>query len=372
MPSAECFFTPSPVHPITPSSPLAITGMGLICRRKAALCSRFIDADSLPAQNSNARSLELALYASKLAGAEEFSERESTGTCVTISKGWLEELERRVERGGSGGHVLQCAPDFAAREIARRFRFGGPSAAAVAACASGLASLKLGGDWIRDGVCKTVLSGAGESSNSELVLKSFERLGVMSRSGFTRPFDRRRDGFVVGEGAAVFRLEALHEAQRRGADVLGIIWRIALGADGCHLTTPDPSGDALAEVITRACQGHRDEIGWVHAHGTATEYNDRVEAAALRRVFGKKIPPVTATKGMTGHLLGASGAVALGLTLEALRGGFIPCVAGLEEVDAEFSELDLVLRESRRSAARKALVLNHGFGGHIAAAVVGL
>jgi 3-oxoacyl-[acyl-carrier-protein] synthase II len=232
-------------------------------------------------------------------------------------------------------------------------------------------------EWLRDGVCRSVLAGASESSKSEMVLRSFERLGVLSAAGRTRPFDAERDGFVVGEGCAVFRIEPLRSAQetaqKSGARILGQILSVAMGADAHHLTTPDPSGATLAETIARAlvqAGTTPDQVGWIHAHGTATAYNDPVEISALKKVFGKALPPVTATKGATGHLLGASGAVALAITVEALRGHVIPHIAGLKNAAPEFEGIDFVMHCPRKSAAKIALVLNHGFGGHLAAAVV--
>ncbi len=366
--------------------------MGLICRRmdreirrgEALPRERFVECG--PQHGVLQRSGDLAVTAAHHALGGGLNHDPECGVCVTVSKGWVELLEAQVERGPNEGvPVLCCGADFAAQMLTRCFGLQGPSAAAVAACASGLACLKVGADWIRDGVCKAVLAGAAESSRSEMILSSFERLGVISKMRSTRPFDARRDGFVVGEGAGVFRLERLEEAERNAREspqhkVLGKILSVVLGADGHHLTAPDESGEALAGVIERALEGARKnggrsaaapEIGWVHAHGTGTIYNDRVEAAALRRVFGKEIPPVTATKGATGHLLGASGAVALGITLESLRDGVIPCICGTEEVAEEFRDLDLVLAQ-RKTTVRTALVLNHGFGGHLAAAVVAI
>lgn len=369
---------------------VAIIGMGLICRRFDSVSHpppRFITVD-LPdagASQRASRSVELAFRAAIDACDERFLSRENCGAAITISKGLIDTLEDSVVRMkfaevGAIPAISTCGADAAAVHIARALRLGGPAAAAVAACASGLASIKLGMDWLRDGVCGTVLAGAAESSNSEMVLRSFERLGVISPLGSTRPFDVRRDGFVVGEGAAVFRLESYDRAQfnaarGKGPEILGKILAIALGADGHHLTTPDPSGAALAQVLSIALERagvEPEQIGWIHAHGTATAYNDPVEIAALRRVFGRKMPPVTATKGTTGHLLGASGAVALGLTLEALRGGFIPPIAGLEVPSPEFGDIGFVMGLPRKVAAHNALVLNHGFGGHMAATVLGV
>lgn len=333
--------------------------MGLICRREFRWPERFVFVNESKALRDEMRAVSLLFQALQ---ESRIKLDESAGVCVTVSKGLLPIL-----RQSSKGTVFEFTPDFMTKDLAYALGAKGPRAAAVAACASGLVSVKLAADWIRDGACSMALAGAAESSCSKLVLNSFKRLGVLSASGMTRPFDASRDGFVVGEGAAIFKLEKLS-----APNALGHVLSVALGADGHHLTTPDESGEAIADVIVRAIRtAGVDEIGWVHAHGTGTIYNDRVEAAALRKVFGNKIPPITATKGATGHLLGASGAVALGITLESLREGVIPCVCGTDEVAEEFRDLDLVLTQ-RKTDARTALVLNHGFGGHIAAAVVGV
>ena len=378
-------------------APVAVTGMGLICSRLEGEASRaparFISVE-LPQHQTNfrskraasaavSRSIELAFHAAISADGGSGEPSDRRGVAITVSKGLTDVLEKIVADArnsptGMMTPISECGPDAAARWIARALHLGGPASAAVAACASGLASVKLGMDWLRDGVCGSVLAGAAESSKSELIMRSFERLGVISPTRQTRPFDARRDGFVVGEGAAVFRLEAADTARfnsekRKGPGVLATILGIAFGADAHHLTTPEPTGAVLSAVVEQALLRSRLEpaqIDWVHAHGTATAYNDVVEVNVLRRVFGKRIPPVAATKGMTGHLLGASGACALGLTIEALRGGFIPAVAGLREPAAEFTDIDFVLGARRPSSATNALVLNHGFGGHLAAVVV--
>ncbi len=153
-------------------------------------------------------------------------------------------------------------------------------------------------DWIRDGVCETVLAGAAESSHSELILRSFERLGVISPAGHTRPFDIQRDGFVAGEGAGIFRLEhsgaAKFNAMRgKGPPILGKILSVALGSDAHHLTTPDRTGTELARVVKLALLRaglDPQQIGWVHAHGTATAYNDDVEIAAVAERVRRSYP----------------------------------------------------------------------------------
>ena len=382
--------------------PVAITGMGLICRQtrpdaahgEAPVRNRFytVNVPAAPAEferdfqaaAATSRATELAFGAAISACSGTKFSPENCGAAITVSKGLTDLIERSVEGFSQAGRVdlsaalripsiCEMGPDAAAIWIARALKLGGPAAAAVAACASGLASLKLGIDWLRDGICDSVLAGAAESSNSDLILRSFERLGVISAQRRTRPFDAGRDGFVVGEGAAVFKIErCTTETTDR---TLGRILGIAFGADGHHLTTPDMKGTALSRVVSAAIHGaglEPEQIGWIHAHGTATAYNDPVEANVLREIFGRAIPPVTATKGMTGHLLGASGAVALALTLGGLRGGYIPPVTGLECIAEEFKDIDFVTAESRCSIAKNALVLNHGFGGHLAAAVIGV
>jgi len=321
------------------------------------------------------RSIQLALKASSQAAQGlEGSGADPCGVAVTISKGLIEELAAPVQPAElQPAEIWRYDAAAAAREVARRLHCEGPCGAAVAACASGLASVKLAQEWLRDERCTEALAGAAESTRAPLVLRSFARLGVLNPAGVTRPFDRLRNGFVVGEGAGVVRLEHAARARTRGRPVLGFIRSLALAGDGFHLTRPDPSGTALAQAIAAAlaraglAPAH---IGLVHTHGTGTPFNDAVEIRALRTVFENRVPPVTATKGLTGHLLGASGAVALVLTLRALNEGLCSPIANLNEPDSEFSGIDFVQGAARKLDSAYALILNHGFGGHIAVAVV--
>ena len=352
--------------------------MGLACGTGAAANLgteaaplRFVRADYPELSEEIPRSIQLAFTVADQALGPEIQ----TGDCgvaLTISKGLIEELESAAGTAWAPEPIWRYDAAAAARAVAARFKLSGPVGAAVAACASGLASMKLAQEWLRDGRCSQVLAGASESTRSPMVLRSFARLGVLSPEGITRPFDSARAGFVVGEGAGVVLLESAERIRSEGRNILGIIRSLVLGADGFHLTSPDPSGTALANTIRVAlerAQIETSQIGWVHAHGTGTEYNDAVEIRALRSVFGERVPPVTATKGITGHLLGASGAVALVLTVRALNEGVIPGIVGLRIPDIEFSKIDFVL-QTRACDAGCALVLNHGFGGHIAVAVV--
>jgi 3-oxoacyl-[acyl-carrier-protein] synthase II len=299
---------------------------------------------------------------------------DACGVALTISKGLIEELEAAAQPSAlAPREIWRYDAAAAAREVAQRLQCAGPLGAAVAACASGLASVKLAQEWLRDERCTVALAGAAESTRSPLILRSFARLGVLNSEGVTRPFDAHRAGFVVGEGAGVVCLENAARARADGRAVLGFIRSLVLAGDGFHLTSPDPNGTALAHAIAAALDRAElapARIGWIHAHGTGTPYNDAVEIRALRTVFKNRVPPVTATKGLTGHLLGASGAVALVLTLRALNEGTCPPITNLQKPDAEFEGIDFVQGPPRKLSAAHALILNHGFGGHIAVAVV--
>ncbi len=380
-------------------TPAAITGMGLICRRHYPLMvpHRFIFVDALPelpaAERERAgawlssRSMALACGAAYSAAEGNSLLRESCGAAITISKGLIERLEEGVEHlalEGPGARAIPaisaCSADAAdserrANAAAGRSRRGGSRRVreriGERQIGHGLAARRRlpkraglrGGELaFGHGAAQFRAAGRDQFTRSDAAVRCAAR---WLRRG------RRRGGFRLEDA----RRAAFNAERGTGPRVLGTILSVALGSDAHHLTAPDMSGEMLARVVEIALLRaglEPDQVGWIHAHGTATAYNDTVEIAALRKVFGRRIPPVTATKGATGHLLGASGAVALGLSLEALRASTIPCIAGLESPAAEFEGVDFVIGAPRRSSAKIVLVLNHGFGGHIAAALVGI
>jgi 3-oxoacyl-[acyl-carrier-protein] synthase II len=269
-------------------------------------------------------------------------------------------------------------PHIGAAAIAANWGLGGPCLAPVAACATGLVSVLRGADLIRDDVCDVVVAGSGDASLHPAVLGSFRRMGVLSRrSGdrpaSCRPFNVDRDGFVVGEGAAVYVLERRSHAEARGVEPIAAILGGAVLSDPSGLTSVDPTGATLARAIrdTLDRSGVSPEsIGHLHLHGTATRTNDVAEAHALHAAFGPRAEdiPCVAIKGAIGHLLGAAGAVELAAAVLSVRDGRLPPTVNLTELDPACR---LRLSNETHSIDGYGLKISLGFGGHVAVACVG-
>jgi len=270
-------------------------------------------------------------------------------------------------------------PDAAARFVAGRYDLQGPSLCPVAACATGLASIARGADLIAHGVCDAVLAGSSDASLTMLVQGSFRRLGVLAH-GFDdprlacRPFDRRRNGFLIGEGAAVLLLEREEGALARGAVPYAVWLAGGTASDPAHLTRMESDPRSLTWLIENVLQQgdvSPDEIDYVNLHGTATKQNDVSETRALASALGKGAAraSMSSLKGTIGHLLGGAGSVELAATLLAMRDGLVPPTANLTEPDPDCS-LDYTPVKARPRRIETALKLSLGFGGHLAAAVL--
>jgi len=214
--------------------------------------------------------------------------------------------------------------------------------------------------------------GGSEAGITPLSEAAFIGMGAVSESGESRPFDRRRDGFVLGEGAGVLLLEEEERARERGAEVLGFITGYGATADAHHITAPQEDGAGASRAITRALGDAGIEPGalaWVNAHGTSTPLNDKSETAAIKHALGEHAAevPVSSLKSVTGHLLGAAGAVEAAVTVLALARAIAPPTVGWEERDEEL-DLDYVPDEARtleRNGRPLAAISNSfGFGGH--------
>jgi 3-oxoacyl-[acyl-carrier-protein] synthase II len=205
---------------------------------------------------------------------------------------------------------------------------------------------------IQAGDAQAVVTGGAEATLTPLAMAAFAAMDATSTSGISRPFDARRDGFVMGEGAGVLVLEAAELAVARGAHVLGEVLGYAATSDAHHLTAPDPHGRGAADAVRRALEDasvSAAEVDYVNAHGTSTPLNDRAETAALKSALGQHAwrIPVSSTKSATGHLLGAAGAVEAIATALALSAHVAPPTLGYEQPD-EGMDLDYVRYEERR------------------------
>jgi 3-oxoacyl-[acyl-carrier-protein] synthase II len=255
--------------------------------------------------------------------------------------------------------------------LCKAFGFSGPITIIANACASGANAIGHGCSLLRHGRAQRVLAG-GYDALSQLVFAGFDSLQALSPTT-CRPFDATRDGLALGEGAAVFTLETLEHAQERGAPILGEIIGYGAVNDAHHLTQPQPEGNAALESMTLACRSAGiapEEIGYVNAHGTATPLNDGAEAAAINRWAGARASqlPVSSTKASIGHLLGAAGAVEVGVCLMALQSQWLPPTATTRAADPLCS-FRLITRPEQYDFDC-ALTNSFGFGGANASVVL--
>jgi 3-oxoacyl-[acyl-carrier-protein] synthase II len=259
--------------------------------------------------------------------------------------------------------------------VAMRHGLRGPVFGVMSACASGTHALGAAARAIQAGEAQAMVAGGAEATLTPLAKAAFAAMEATSPTGTSRPFDARRDGFVMGEGAGVLILESEDLARSRGARVLGELLGYAATADAHHLTAPDPSGNSAALAISRALRDAELEPGdldYVNAHGTSTQLNDRSETEALKLALGEyaaKIP-ISSTKSAIGHLLGAAGAVEAIATVLALNERLAPPTLGYGEPDPGL-DLDYVPDSPRPLRGRIGLSNSFGFGGHNAVLCLG-
>ena len=261
--------------------------------------------------------------------------------------------------------------DMAAGEIAMKYGPKGPNLATVSACASSAHAIGEATDTIRRGQADVMLAGGSEAGIIKVAIGAFNAMHALSRRNdapekASRPFDKERDGFVFSEAAACLVLEEEGFAKARGAHIIGEIVGYGATADAYHVTAP-PEG---AEGIVRAMRMAMDDagvtpaqIGYINAHGTSTQANDGAETAALKTVFDGAVPPVSSTKSMTGHTLGAAGAIEAVICLLAMRDGILPPTIN-QEVPDPACDLDYIPNAARKTQVDYALSNSMGFGGH--------
>jgi 3-oxoacyl-[acyl-carrier-protein] synthase II len=249
----------------------------------------------------------------------------------------------------------------------------GPNWAAVSACATSANTIGEAWETIRRGDAKVMIAGGSEKGITPIAMAAFDNMHALSRrnddpQGASRPFDATRDGFVMGEGAGMLVLEDLEFARARGAKILAEMVGYAATGDAHHITEPAPGGEGLVRAIRRALQkaGLRpDQVDYINAHGTSTPYNDKTETQAIKTVFGEHAyqMAISSTKSMTGHTLGAAGAVEAVISIMSILTGIIPPTINLHHPDPE-CDLNYVPNEARRAAVNVAMSNSMGFGGH--------
>jgi 3-oxoacyl-[acyl-carrier-protein] synthase II len=343
---------------------------------------RFIDRKDLKKMDLF---IQYALAAAQMAVAEAgievpFAKPRRAGVIVGVGIGGLESLEAAYHhfaahevRRVSPFFIPRLIPNMAPGHIAMRFGARGPNYATTSACASGAHAIGDAVLHIRDGRQDVMLAGGAEAPICVLGIGGFTAMRALA-TGFneeparaSRPFDRLREGFVVAEGAGMLVLEALEHAQARGATILAEVAGFGATCDAYHMTQPSPGGAGAAECMSEALADaglEPGDVGYVNAHGTGTPYNDEAETGAIKRVFGAgaRRVPVSSTKSMTGHLLGAAGAVEAIYTVLALERGMLPPTINLDDPDPA-CDLDYVPNRARPATIDAALSNSFGFGG---------
>ncbi len=293
---------------------------------------------------------------------------ETTGVIIGSAGGGLQTMDdnfRAVyQEGRARVHPLvvpRLMLSAAASHIALEFGLHGPSYAVASACSSANHAIGQAFQLIRGGGAVVMLAGGSDAMLCFGGIKAWEGLRVLSQTG-CRPFSAGRDGMVMGEGAAVFVLEEMEHAKARGADILAEIAGFAASSDGEDMVQPSLRGAARAMARCLADGGLAPgDIGYINAHGTGTMANDRAECGAVRQVFGDKVPPMSSTKAMHGHLMGGAGAVELLACLLALQGVLPPTISHVAG-DADCA-LDVVPNEARQGEVRATLSNSFAFGG---------
>jgi 3-oxoacyl-[acyl-carrier-protein] synthase II len=268
-------------------------------------------------------------------------------------------------------------PDMLAGMIAIQTGAKGTNFAVASACATAGHAIGEATETIRRGDAQVVLAGGSEAPVTRIGLSAFDSMRALSRRNdapqrASRPFDAERDGFVLAEAAGILVLESLEHAVRRDAHVYAEVAGYGSTADAYHITAPSEGGEGAARAMRQAIKRARLEptdIGYINAHGTSTPHNDRAESQAIKTVFGERVPPVSSTKSMTGHLIGASGAVEAIVCIKTILDGCLPPTINYEHPDPD-CDLDYIPNIARPARINVALSNSFGFGGHNTALVV--
>jgi len=304
---------------------------------------------------------------------------ERVGVIIGVGLGGLATLEQSFQvlrdRGPkriSPFFIPAIIPNEAPAHISIRFGLKGPNMAVATACASGAHAIGMAFRAIQYGDIDVAVSGGVEATITPLAVAGFNAMRALSTRNdepqkASRPFDRDRDGFVIGEGGAVMILEELERAKKRGAQIYAELVGYGYNSDAYHLAAPDPEGEGAARCMLLALKDARlspEDVDYINAHGTGTPAGDLTETIAIKRVFGPRAYkiPVSSTKSMTGHLLGGAGSTEAVFCVLSIRDGIIPPTINYENPDPE-CDLDYVPNVAREAKVRVALSNSFGFGG---------
>lgn len=338
------------------------------------------------------RFAQFAVTAAKMAMSDaglEITEALAPDVGVVIGSGiggvatWEKQHSVIIEKGPhrvSPYMIPMMISDMAAGAVSIDTGARGPNMSVVTACASGTNAIGEATEMIRRGSAKAIITGGAEASITPLSVAAFASMKALSFRNddpehASRPFDRTRDGFIMGEGAGILILEEYEHAKARGAKIYGEMLGYGATGDAYHITAPDAEGRGAISAMERALRQAGltpEQISYINAHGTSTAANDKIETLAIKKVFGDAAyrTPVSSTKSMTGHMLGAGGAVELIFCLLAMRDSVIPPTMNYCEPDPE-CDLDYVPNTPRAATVTTAMSNSLGFGGHNASLIVG-
>ncbi|MFP4206223.1 MAG: beta-ketoacyl-ACP synthase II [Spirochaetaceae bacterium] len=301
------------------------------------------------------------------------------GTVIGTAAGDYVNLEDQhatlLEKGPGHGNPLAVPliiPNMSSANVAIDLGIEGPNAGVATACSSGGHAIGMASLILRSGAADLMFAGGSEAAITPLTVNAYACMGVLTSrndnpTAASRPFDADRDGFLIGEGAAVLVLEREEDARRRGARILAYLAGAGMTADAYSVAIPEPEGRAAAAAMSMALEQARidpADVGYINAHGTSTPANDRTETLAIKRAFGRQAYriPVSSVKSMIGHTLGAAGAVEAVATVLALSEGVLPPTINYTTPDPD-CDLDYVPNEAREVRVRAALSNSFGFGG---------
>ena len=351
-------------------------GEALFGRREARKMDRFTQF----AMTATLEALEQANY------SIDESNRDQTGVLIGTGIGGISTLLQQVEVMRERGPdrvspflIPMMISDSAAGMIAIHIGARGPNMALATACASGSNAIGEAAEIIRRGTADVMIAGASEASIVSLAMGGMNVMGALSTRNddpekASRPFDKDRDGFLMGEGAGILILESFEHAQARGANILCEVSGYGTTDDAYHVSAPAENGAGAALSMQYALDDaglKPTDIGYINAHGTSTPLNDKSETAAIKTVFGEQAynVPISSTKSMTGHLLGASGAVEAMVCTKVFQENILPGTINYETPDPE-CDLDYVPNQSRQVALEHAMSNSFGFGGHNATLIL--
>lgn len=327
----------------------------------------------------------MAMQQSKLDMSKEDPER-----CATIigagigGIATLENEERKLFERGPGRVspflIPMMIPDMPAGRVSIEYGLKGPNFAVVSACASSANAIGEAFLHIRSGMADIAVTGGTEAAIVPISFAGFCSMGALSKRNeipekASSPFDKKRDGFIIGEGAAIVVLEALEHARARSAEIFAEMIGYGATGDAYHLSAPDPEGIGAQGCMRMAIKNAGltpSQIDYINAHGTSTDLNDRIETAAIKKVFGDaaRTVAISSTKSMTGHMLGAAGAIEFIASIMTIRDGIIPPTINYEDPDPD-CDLNYTPNTAVKKAVRYAISNSFGFGGHNACLVLG-